>query len=228
MRKKIQEKISFWQQFRKHWVEDTGFFTSFLILIFFVFVSPITIEYTKYEVLFINGGLLIIYLSGIFSCHLIGLRWGLIVLFIVLAVLKLIRIFGNVKDFYEIELGLASLDILVIIFLNLGLLFRNNEINFYRVLGAINVYLLVAVLGTLTFILLSLHIQPLLSGNIKINYNEKDFATFIYYCLVSMTTVGYGDIYPTHILAKQLSITLSTFGVLYPSVVIARLVSSNN
>jgi len=56
---------------------------------------------------------------------------------------------------------------------------------------------------------------------------DEDFASYIYFSLVSLTTVGFGDLYPTQIMAKMLSVFLSTIGILYPAVVIAKLVASS-
>jgi len=43
--------------------------------------------------------------------------------------------------------------------------------------------------------------------------------------LVSITTVGYGDILPIHPAAKMLATFLSATGMLFPAVIIARLVT---
>lgn len=45
---------------------------------------------------------------------------------------------------------------------------------------------------------------------------------------MSLTTVGYGDIYPDGMAARMLSVMLSAVGILYPAVVIARLVSGKD
>jgi hypothetical protein len=50
----------------------------------------------------------------------------------------------------------------------------------------------------------------------------------VYYSLVSLTTVGYGDIYPDGMAARMLSVMLSAVGILYPAVVISRLISGKN
>jgi hypothetical protein len=41
---------------------------------------------------------------------------------------------------------------------------------------------------------------------------------------VSLTTVGFGDVYAVTVPAKMLATLLSTLGVLFPAIVIARLV----
>ncbi len=44
---------------------------------------------------------------------------------------------------------------------------------------------------------------------------------FLYYCYITITTVGYGDIIPIHPLAKALAILLSVTGQLYITFVVA-------
>jgi hypothetical protein len=53
---------------------------------------------------------------------------------------------------------------------------------------------------------------------------DNDHVYFIYFSLVSLTTVGFGDIYAVSVPAKMLATFLSTLGVLFPAIVIARLV----
>jgi hypothetical protein len=116
---------------------------------------------------------------------------------------------------------------LVFIFLNIRLLFRDREVNIYRVIGAINVYLLVAILGAFVFEIIQLITGSGIAGVTDLNGVDEDYPQYIYFSLVSLTTVGFGDIYPTHIMSKMLSVFLSTVGILYPAVVIARLVGAN-
>jgi hypothetical protein len=227
MRKKKIE-IKFLNHFRKYWLQDTSFFTSFLLLLFFIFFLPIITEYVEHSQIFIKIGLLALYTTGIFSCYSRSLRIFLILLFVIIFTLKIIRFFFDGAFYYSAELIFSIINVILMIFLNLRLLFRDGEINLFRVLGAINVYLLMAVFGTLFLMLLDIYIHPVLSGNVNLQQNDKDFSVFIYYTLVSLTTVGYGDIYSTHVIVKQLSIALSTFGILYPSVVIAKLVNSGS
>ena len=47
----------------------------------------------------------------------------------------------------------------------------------------------------------------------------------VYYSLVTLTTVGYGDITPVHSLARSLATAEALIGQLYPAILIARLVS---
>lgn len=110
--------------------------------------------------------------------------------------------------------------------INIKLLFRDNEINLYRVIGAINVYLLLALLGALSFEMITILFGDAIVGDIQLKNDDEDYAYYIYYSLVSLTTVGYGDIYPSNMASRMVSVFLSATGILYPAVVIAKLVSS--
>jgi hypothetical protein len=53
---------------------------------------------------------------------------------------------------------------------------------------------------------------------------DGDYGHFIYFSLTTISTVGFGDLYPLNIQAKMLSVFLSMVGILYPAVVIAKLI----
>lgn len=65
-----------------------------------------------------------------------------------------------------------------------------------------------------------------MKGDVELVSADEDFADYLYFSLVSLTTVGFGDIQPANAAAKMLSVFLSTIGMLYPAVVIAKLVAS--
>ncbi|MBW2244210.1 MAG: two pore domain potassium channel family protein [Deltaproteobacteria bacterium] len=52
----------------------------------------------------------------------------------------------------------------------------------------------------------------------------RDFGRLLYFSLVTITTLGYGDITPIHAAAQTLVCVESVLGVLYPAVVVARIV----
>lgn len=121
----------------------------------------------------------------------------------------------------------------VFIFLNFRMLFRNYEVNFYRVIGAVNVYLLLAILGAFGFEVIQIVVGSSISGiesgtsGHELYGQDSDFPSYIYFSLVSLTTVGFGDLVPVNILSKMLATMLSTVGILYPAVVIAKLVGTS-
>jgi len=137
-------------------------------------------------------------------------------------------------EFYLLERVFGVINMSVFIYLNFRLLFRNYEVNLYRVIGAINVYLLLAILGAFGFevihILVGSSIEAVgetQDSSVKFLGIEAEYSSYIYFSLVSLTTVGFGDMLPVNVLSKMLASFLSTIGILYPAVVIAKLVGSS-
>ncbi len=102
--------------------------------------------------------------------------------------------------------------------------FRHGRINYHRIIGAILLYLLIALaFGTLyVFVGLSL------PGSFKGMTFEDDLTlanSAIYLSLVILTSTGYGDIVPLHPIARSLCNIESIIGQLYPATLLARLVT---
>ena len=203
-----------------------------LVLLFIVFILPILIEYGHLDMFIVNLVFIFLFFTGIWSCNNRSLVVVTASLFLAQVTLKFLRIGEIQQDIYLLERIAGILNMGVFIFLNVRLLFRNQEVNLYRVIGAINVYLLVAITGAFGFEIIHLTIgssienlnQTLTSK--AITGVEEDFAGHLYFSLVSLTTVGFGDYTPVNMLSKMLAVFLSTIGILYPAVVIARLVGA--
>ncbi|WP_339879688.1 potassium channel family protein [uncultured Algoriphagus sp.] len=225
-RRGIQVKTAF-RSFTDYWLTDASFAILLLILLFTVFVLPILIEYGHVNAIFVNTVFLFLFFTGIWSSRYRILVVVTTVLFLAQLGLRILRFSDYDFEFYLAERIVGILNMLVFIFLNIRLLFRNHEVNIYRVIGAINVYLLVAILGAFLFEIIFLTTGSGIGGDVVLEGIDKDFALYIYFSLVSLTTVGFGDLYPIQIMSKMLSVFLSTVGILYPAVVIARLVSSS-
>jgi hypothetical protein len=214
--------------FTDYWLTDASFAVLLLILLFTVFVLPILIEYGHVHALFVNTVFLFLFFTGIWSSKYKFLVMLTTVLFMTQLGLRILRFSEYDFQLYLLERIVGILNMMVFIFLNIRLLFRNDEVNIYRVIGAINVYLLVAILGAFVFEIIYLTTGTGIGGDVLLEGIDKDFALYIYFSLVSLTTVGFGDLYPVQVMSKMLSVFLSTIGILYPAVVIARLVSAAN
>ncbi|SFB10922.1 potassium channel family protein [Algoriphagus aquimarinus] len=213
--------------FTDYWLTDASFVVLLLILLFTVFVLPILIEYGHVHSLFVNTVFLFLFFTGIWSSRYRLLVILTTVLFLTQLGLRILRFSNYDFEFYLAERIVGVLNMMVFIFLNIRLLFRNHEVNVYRIIGAVNVYLLVAILGSFLFEIIYLTTGSGIGGDVVLEGIDKDFALYIYFSLVSLTTVGFGDLYPIQIISKMLSVFLSTIGILYPAVVIARLVSAS-
>lgn len=192
-----------------------------------VFIMPVLLEGAIVDILFLNILFLTLYFIGIFSSED---RWNIYIssfLFLAHLILLMIRFDDTPKEYYLLERLVGLVNMSLFIFINLRLLFRNAERNIYRVIGAVNVYLLFALMGAFAFEILKIQTGKSIAGNISLQNNDTDYAAYVYYSLVSLTTVGYGDIYPDGMASRMLSVLLSAVGILYPAVVIARLVTNN-
>ncbi|WP_084286881.1 potassium channel family protein [Pedobacter nyackensis] len=212
---------------KEYWHSDTSFITLLVMLFFMVFIMPVLLEGAVVNILLLNILFLTLYFIGIFSSED---NWNIYVslfLFLVHLILLMIRFNDTPKEYYLIERLVGLVNMGLFVFINLRLLFRNAERNIYRVIGAVNVYLLFALMGAFAFEILKIQTGKSIAGNISLQNNDTDYAVYVYYSLVSLTTVGYGDIYPNGMASRMLSVLLSAVGILYPAVVIARLVTNS-
>lgn len=102
---------------------------------------------------------------------------------------------------------------------------REGRITMQRVYGAVAVYLLLGMIWGLAYELVLLHSPEAFQ---EANVGEKHSllpAKLVYFSLVTLTTVGYGDITPVHPIARSLANLESLTGQLFPAILIARLVS---
>lgn len=222
------------QRFAKHineyWLNDASFVILLIVLLFTVFVLPVLIEYGHIDMIYVNLVFLFLFFTGIWSSRNSSIILVTSLLFLTQVTLRILRFSNLPVEFYLMERIFGLVNMAVFIFVNFRLLFRDSQVNFYRVIGAVNVYLLLALFGAFAFELIQLSIgssigsitvsqpQEILSGS------DNDFSTYVYFSLVSLTTVGFGDYTPINILSKMVSVFLSTAGILYPAVVIAKLV----
>lgn len=209
---------------QSYWLADASFVTLLVMLLTAVFILPIIMELSGRGVLLFNILLLGVFFSGIFSTRSMGLIALSTILFGIHLVLRLIRFGENPFSFFVLENVIAIANALVFIFINLQLLFRDHSVNAYRIIGAVNVYLLFALMGALALEIIHAVTGASIGGNVVLTGTDSDYPHFIYFSLASLTTVGFGDIYAVNVLAKMLATFLSTVGMLFPAIIIARLV----
>lgn len=89
-----------------------------------------------------------------------------------------------------------------------------------RVRGAVASYLLIAILWAKLYALFLLLIPTSFSGI----ESADDFGALLYFSVVTLTTVGYGDILPTHVSTRTFANAEALIGQLFPAIFIARLV----
>ncbi len=105
-------------------------------------------------------------------------------------------------------------------------LFKQTDVTIDTILAAVVVYLLAAVAFSMLFQALELTSPGSFSGLAAEVYEDRPALgdAMLYFSLVCITTMGYGDIVPVSDLARPLAVIEGVFGQLYLAVMIARLV----
>jgi hypothetical protein len=116
-----------------------------------------------------------------------------------------------------------------IIALTLGILvgravFSGGRITYHRIVGAILLYLLIAVAFATLFMFVGLSTPDAFKG-IAFQDDSALASSLFYLSFVTLTSTGYGDVVPVHPLARSLCNIESIIGQIYPATILARLVT---
>ena len=102
---------------------------------------------------------------------------------------------------------------------------RPGPVSVHRIMGGVAAYLLIGVTWAFGYKLLleevpdAIHFQSPVAG-----MPTGEPARLIYFSFATLTTVGYGDAYPVHRVARSLAMAEALIGQLYPAILIATLV----
>ena len=207
------------------WVEDRGlsFFLAFLVLVT-IFVPMVTLS--RYG----RIGLGLMFALMLFSGAVASIRNRLLMyLIIALTVLEFTAdlivefdpSFGHLG--WDTALKIAGLAILVVV--TLKQTFRAGPISVHRVMGGVAAYLLIGVTWAFGYKLLmelrpdAIHFQTFVGG-----IPTAEPSLLMYFSFSTLTSVGYGDAYPVHRVARSLATAEALIGQLYPAILIATLV----
>jgi Ion channel len=102
--------------------------------------------------------------------------------------------------------------------------FSPGPVTYHRIIGAILIYLSVAVVFTALFTMIGLFVPDSFSG-MSLEDNPALASKVIYFSFVTLTSTGYGDVFPVHPVARSLCNLETIIGQLYPATLLARLVS---
>jgi hypothetical protein len=104
--------------------------------------------------------------------------------------------------------------------------FRNSGVvTTHRINGALAVYLLFGIAWSILYALLDQTLPNAFSVPAPAEFNPERQQSLTYFSFITLTTVGYGDITPTHDVARMFAVLEALTGQLYPATLLARLVS---
>jgi hypothetical protein len=141
-------------------------------------------------------------------------------------IVRLARSAFGVSELLPWDALLAVLSVVGMVIVVLWQVYREGPITGHRVRGAVAAYLLIAVLFGYSYTLIS-HLIP---GSFQLpawvsQAGPERAGAFLYFSVVSLTTVGFGDITAIHPVARSFVMLEALIGQLYPAILIARLVT---
>jgi voltage-gated potassium channel len=100
------------------------------------------------------------------------------------------------------------------------------RVDLNRIIGAICVYMLLALAWAVGYALVALHIHGAFDGFTAVDFNSA-WPELIYFSFVTLTTLGYGDISPVVPMAQALAYLEAVVGQMYIAILIAGLVGAH-
>ncbi len=102
--------------------------------------------------------------------------------------------------------------------------FGSGRVTYHHIIGAILLYLTIAITFVALFTFIGSLVPRAFSG-LSLEDSPGLASNLIYFSFMTLTTTGYGDIFPVHPIARSLCNLESIFGQLYPATLLARLVT---
>jgi hypothetical protein len=102
--------------------------------------------------------------------------------------------------------------------------FARGRVSYHRIVGAVFLYLLIALTFAGLFVFVGLAFPKAFSG-LEVADSPALAGNLIYFSFVTLTSTGYGDIFPVHPMARSLCNLETIIGQLYPATLLARLVT---
>ncbi len=144
--------------------------------------------------------------------------------FLLNAVVVVARLNGRFSyDLYFIAIAWLSI-VCTVGFVVARKVFGPGPVTSHRIVGAVLLYLLIAMAFVSLFTVVGLWAPNAFNGMV-LEDNQKMSSSLIYFSFVTLTSTGYGDIFPVHPVARSLCNLETIIGQLYPATLLARLVT---
>jgi len=215
------------KKFTRFWFEERSLSVFLLLLVVHMFVigsvvrSGLALDIAGdllLSILLVTGVFMVVqhralqWTAGMFVLLAIAVRWAGIV-------------FGTPGLFFW-NLVFSLLSVLAFLLIVLWWVYREGPVTGHRVRGAIAGYLLLAICFSLAYDLTEV-VHP---GSFTLPLGgaqgiQTRSASFLYFSVVTLTTVGFGDIAAVHPVARSLVMVEALVGTLYPAILLARLVT---
>jgi hypothetical protein len=102
---------------------------------------------------------------------------------------------------------------------------RGGVVTVHRISGAVAAYLLCGLFFAQTFAIVDRLAPGAFTAGPGLEPPLRDWSGFLYFSMITLATLGYGDITPLHPAARSLASLEAFIGQLYPAILISRLVA---
>jgi hypothetical protein len=211
-------------QLRERWNDPLlTALTVLLVLMLFVFAPLQAIGIKTFQLLGFVSALLMI--GGVFLMSgSPAVAVALLAALIMAATAAISRLSApSILDVYLLS-GAFLITGVVLIGVVARAVFSPGRVNYHRIIGAILVYLSIALTFVALYSFVGLLVPNSFSG-MTFEDNPALASKVIYFSFVTLTSTGYGDVYPLHPVARSLCNLETIVGQLYPATLLARLVS---
>lgn len=197
--------------------------TALIALEFFnALFSQLDLRYAK---LLVNISLVVTVVISVWSLQSHGGKWWTSKVFVVLVIIALM-----VADIFLASEWIASFQLIALfVFVSITIRLAWQQVMFTgtitrnTIFGAICIYILIGLLFGFAFLMAEGLFPGSLAGLDGENWQDNLQAT-IYYSMVTLTTLGYGDITPAAPLTRFLAYMEAMVGVFYTTVLVASLI----
>jgi len=174
-----------------------------------------------------------LFIAALFAgLRAIEIKRGLLRFEVVLLVTSLVLGFAGSLLNYTFLFGLGlvgeSLFLSIVAIAILFDLFQSKKVSGDTMAGAVCVYLLIALIFSYLYVLVEICSPGSFSftqGQARMHlWLSKEFYSFFYFSLITMTTVGYGDVTPISKAARTCASLEAILGQVYLTILVARLV----
>ena len=207
------------------WIEDRG------LSVFLGFLVLITIFVPMFHLSRLGRiAIDLIFALMLFSGAIATIRNRLMYLVVALTVLEftadLIVEFHPSLGYWGWDTALKISGMAILVVMTLAHTFRPGPVSLHRVMGGVAAYLLIGVTWAFGYKLIleerpdAIHFRSSLAAGIP----TGEPSPLIYFSFATLTSVGYGDAYPVHRVARSLATAEALIGQLYPAILIATLV----
>ena len=209
------------------WSEERSLTTLLVLLVINMFVLDPVIREGATIALLRDAFFSLLLLAGLLTMTRYKAVQIVFVVFItVTMMLHWIRIASGAKGLIGWDACFSLLSMLALTVVVLAQVNRSGTVTGHRVRGAVAGYLLLGLSCAYAYSLIEFLIPGALQMSAAgLQSREAQSDAFLYFSIVTLTTLGYGDITAVHPVARSVVMMEALLGQLYPAILIARVVT---